>query len=71
MTTDAACGATVGVIGASAPALKSQVNTIEIERMAIMEKIHDLGPDWATPGTAAMADAGATDGDEFDWRPGS
>lgn len=67
----AACGAAIALIGTAVLAMKSQVNTIETEQAAIMQKIHDLGSDWAMPDTTAMADASATDGDESDWRPGS
>ncbi|MBY8850593.1 hypothetical protein [Saccharothrix longispora] len=66
-----ACGVAIALIGAAVLAMQSQLNTIEIEQMAIAQKVHDLGSDWAMPDTAAMADASATDGDGSDWRPGS
>ncbi|WP_447006535.1 hypothetical protein ACRAKI_08690 [Saccharothrix isguenensis] len=67
----AACGAAIALIGAAVLAMKSQVNTIEAEQTAIMQKIHDLGSDWAMPDTGTMRDAGDKDGDGSDWRPGS
>lgn len=67
----AACGASIALVSTGVLAMKSQVNTIEVEQTTITQKIHDLGSDWVMPDTAAMADAGATDGDGSDWRPGS
>ncbi|MEV1115097.1 hypothetical protein AB0I91_08515 [Actinosynnema sp. NPDC049800] len=67
----AACGTALTLIGTAVLAMKSQVNTMEVEQTTIMQKIHDLGSEWVMPDTAAMADASATDGDGSDWRPGS
>ncbi|MER5267186.1 hypothetical protein ABTZ99_34350 [Actinosynnema sp. NPDC002837] len=67
----AACGAAIALLSTGILAMKSQVNTIEVEQTAIMQKIHDLGSDWVMPDTSAMADASTTDGDGSDWRPGS
>ena len=67
----AACGAAITLISTAVLAMQSQVNTIEIEQTAIMQKIHDLGTDWVMPDSGAMRDASATDGDGSDWRPGS
>ncbi|MFE9748507.1 hypothetical protein ACFYOT_26670 [Saccharothrix saharensis] len=67
----AACGAAIALISTGVLAMQSQVNTIETEQTTIMQKIHDLGSDWAMPDTGAMRDASATDGDGSDWRPGS
>lgn len=67
----AACGAAITLISTAVLAMQSQVNTIEIEQTAIMQKVHDLGSDWVMPDSGAMRDASATDGDGSDWRPGS
>jgi uncharacterized protein YoxC len=66
-----ACGAAIALISTAVLAMQAQVNTIETEQMTIMQKVHDLGSDWAMPDTAAMRDASGTDGDGSDWRPGS
>lgn len=66
-----ACGAAITLISTAVLGMQAQVNTIETEQTAIMQKVHDLGSDWAMPDTAAMRDASGTDGDGSDWRPGS
>lgn len=66
-----ACGAAIALISTAVLAMQAQVNTIETEQTAIVQKVHDLGSDWAMPDTSTMRDASATDGDGADWRPGS